>query len=377
MRDLSAPYHSRREGAPLTENASPRTLRLAEPLKLVYAVSNRNARFALGSLGGRFVLLCVVGDADHAGARAAMQAFPCDRADETQRVCALFCTTSGDDAAIAAISRARLVFADAEAARACGLIDPRQPEGRWILLDPSLRALAFWPLTESQRAIAALASTPNPDQHAGAPINAPVLIAPRIFEPNFCRAIIDYYDRHGGQASGVTQANETGKTYVRLDDTFKRRADCLIDDETLRNEILQRIYWRLAPEIEKAFMWRPTRMERYLVACYDAELGGFFRAHRDNTTPGTAHRRFAVTINLNAEDYDGGDLRFPEFGSRAYRAPTGGAVVFSCALLHEALQVTRGKRYAFLPFLYDEEAARIRQANNEFLDESIQPYQEN
>jgi hypothetical protein len=26
--------------------------------------------------------------------------------------------------------------------------------------------------------------------------------------------------------------------------------------------------------------------------------------------------------------------------------------VFSCALLHEALPVKRGKRYAFLPFLY-------------------------
>ena len=86
------------------------------------------------------------------------------------------------------------------------------------------------------------------------------------------------------------------------------------------------------------------------------ESGGFFKPHRDNTTAGTAHRRFAVTINLNAGDYEGGDLRFPEFGSRTYRAPTGGAVVFSCALLHEATPVTRGKRYAFLPFLYDDEA---------------------
>jgi len=104
-------------------------------------------------------------------------------------------------------------------------------------------------------------------------------------------------------------------------------------------------------------------MERYLVACYDAEQLGFFVAHRDNTTTGTAHRRFACTLNLNAEDYDGGELRFPEFGSRTYRAPTGGAVVFSCSLLHEAMPVTRGKRYAFLPFFYDEGKARLREAN--------------
>jgi predicted 2-oxoglutarate/Fe(II)-dependent dioxygenase YbiX len=81
-----------------------------------------------------------------------------------------------------------------------------------------------------------------------------------------------------------------------------------------------------------------------------------------------------VTINLNAGGYDGGDLRFPEFGGRTYRAPTGGAVVFSCSLLHEATPVTRGTRYAFLPFLYDDEAARLREANNPHLDEGIGAY---
>jgi len=29
--------------------------------------------------------------------------------------------------------------------------------------------------------------------------------------------------------------------------------------------------------------------------------------------------------------------------------------------------VTRGARYAFLPFIYDDEAAKIRQANHGFL----------
>jgi predicted 2-oxoglutarate/Fe(II)-dependent dioxygenase YbiX len=71
-----------------------------------------------------------------------------------------------------------------------------------------------------------------------------------------------------------------------------------------------------------------------------------------------------VTINLNAEDYEGGDLRFPEYGRQTYRAPTGGACIFSCGLMHEATPVTTGKRYAFLPFLYDEAAAARREANN-------------
>ena len=55
---------------------------------------------------------------------------------------------------------------------------------------------------------------------------------------------------------------------------------------------------------------------------------------------------------------------FPEFGRRPYRAPTGGAVVFSCGALHQVMPVTKGRRYAFLAFLYGETDAALREANN-------------
>ena len=126
-------------------------------------------------------------------------------------------------------------------------------------------------------------------------------------------------------------------------------------------------------EVEKAFRFRVTRIERYIVARYDAEDGGYFRPHRDNRTSGTAHRQFACSINLNAEDFEGGDLRFPEYGTRTYRPPTGGAVVFSCSLLHEATPVTRGARYAFLPFFYDEAGEAIRQRNLHLVGEALAP----
>jgi predicted 2-oxoglutarate/Fe(II)-dependent dioxygenase YbiX len=138
--------------------------------------------------------------------------------------------------------------------------------------------------------------------------------------------------------------------------------------------VANRVQARLVPEVAKAFQFKATRMERYLVGCYDAAEGGHFRPHRDNTTAGTAHRRFAVTINLNAEDYEGGDLSFPEFGPRRYRAPTGGAVVFSCSLLHMVDPIVAGRRFAFLPFLYDEVAAREREARNAELGEELAPY---
>ena len=53
-----------------------------------------------------------------------------------------------------------------------------------------------------------------------------------------------------------------------------------------------------------------------------------------------------------------------EFGRRAYHAPYGGAIVFSCGTLHQVTPVTRGKRYAFLAFLYAEADAAKRTANN-------------
>ena len=56
---------------------------------------------------------------------------------------------------------------------------------------------------------------------------------------------------------------------------------------------------------------------------------------------------------MNTGEYEGGDLRFPEYGIDLYRPPTGGAIVFSCSLLHEVLPVTKGRRFVFLTFLKD------------------------
>lgn len=363
----------------MASEARQRPLAYGEALPRLHAASNRNPHFALGSLAGRWVLLCAIANSDSADARTALgAAAQLPPGAETSSVCAVFFTDvpANDDLA-AQVWQARLVFSDAAAFQACGLIDPKDDaNGRWLMLDPSLRVVRAWPLSQAQEAIAALDAAPDPNLYADAPITAPALIVPRVFEPEFCSVLINYYRKNGGAPSGVTVRDESGKALVKRNDSFKRRSDCMIEDAKLRDAAMHRINWRLAPEIEKAFMWRATRLERYIVARYDANDGGFFRPHRDNTTPATLHRKFAVTINLNAENYEGGDLRFPEFGSRTYRAPTGGAVVFSCSLLHEATPVTRGERYAFLPFLYDDEGAKVRAANNHLLDESIEPYSE-
>ncbi len=244
-----------------------------------------------------------------------------------------------------------------------------------LILDPNLRVIAHIPLKDSAQHNAlfdlTMAALRPVNDYAGVPIHAPVLVVPHVFEHEFCRKLIDEYQRHGGQDSGFMR-EVNGKTVGVYDYSFKRRSDYFFDqDNEMTDQVRRRIVRRLLPEIKRAFSFEVTRMERYVVSCYESETQGFFRPHRDNTTPATAHRRFACSINLNAEEYEGGDLRFPEFGTHTYRPPTGGAVVFSCTLLHEATPVIKGTRYAFLPFFYDEAAAKIREENLAHLSSDV------
>lgn len=240
---------------------------------------------------------------------------------------------------------------------------------RWFLIDPALHVMAGVGTDLTEALVDRVAALPPPGRHGGFAGHAPVLLTPRIFEPAFCEQLIALYRQVGGEPSGFMREVD-GVTTLMMNDQHKRRSDVIVEDETIQQQVVARLNRRLLPQIQKAFNFRATRIERYLVARYDSETGGFFRPHRDNTTKGTAHRRFAVSINLNA-GYEGGDLRFPEFGPRTYRPPPGGAVVFSCSVLHEATPVTKGERFAFLPFLYDEAAAAIRQDNLKFLDPAL------
>ena len=250
---------------------------------------------------------------------------------------------------------------DLAVSRLYGLADADNLQPGLFLIDPAFRIAMSAPIDATDlvldRLAQELAAAPGP---ADAPF-APVLTLPRIFEPEFCEALVKFYRLGGATPSGFAK-DVDGQTVQQIDPFLKRRSDVFIEDQQVLDAIRTRLETRLFPMVRRALGWQPQYVERYLICRYGDEQEGFFSRHRDDSTAGTAHRRFAVSLNLN-DGYEGGDLSFPEFGPRLYRPPLGGATVFACGLLHEATPVTKGERFVFVPFLYDQEGARLRQRN--------------
>ncbi len=348
-----------------------------DPAPSFYQRTPSNPRYAFDSAAGRYLVLCFFGSASDGQSQATLAA-AFARSDLFNDQHASFFGVSNDpddetgqrvankmpgfrffwdfDFSVAKLYGARPTETAANA-------DVTQR--LWVILDPTLRVIAAIPFrpngSDAAQVLELVANLPPPDRFAGIELQAPVLLLPRVFEPDLCQHLISLYETYGGYESGFMR-EIGGRTVGVSDPRHKRRKDYNIEDSALISALKARFMRRIVPEIAKIHQFKVTRMERYIVACYAAEDGGHFAAHRDNTTSGTAHRRFAVSVNLN-DDFDGGEVSFPEYGPRSFKAPPGGAVVFSCSLLHKVSRVTRGRRYAFLPFLYDEQAAKIRECN--------------
>ena len=241
-----------------------------------------------------------------------------------------------------------------------------------FVLNENLQIINILPMGEphqhAQHVLDFLKTLPPIEEARAATPHAPVLVIPNVLDKASCRSLIDIYKANGGSPSGFMRQVD-GKTVGLHDDTFKKRRDFFIEDPKLQQRLNAIILRRVRPEVEKAFQFTITRFERYLVGCYDAESGGYFRPHRDNTSKATLHRRFAMTLNLNVGEYTGGFLRFPEYAPHGYKGDSGTAIIFSCSVLHEATPVISGQRFALLSFFYGNEDAVVRQANFKYLAE--------
>jgi predicted 2-oxoglutarate/Fe(II)-dependent dioxygenase YbiX/peroxiredoxin len=376
---------------PTSSETSPEFVRLlpGDPVPWFRQRSFGNPSYAFDTVAGRYVVLCFFGSAGDAAGRRAIDAVLANRDHfDDRRACFFGVSIDPGDEAEGRIRdsipglRFFLDF-DGMVSRLYGSLAAGGDAGRqgpvrrfWLVLDPTLRVKAVFPFaadgSDAAAVFACLERLPPPERWLGFEIQAPVLIIPDVFEPEFCRQLVELYDRYGGEESGFMREVD-GKTVAAFDHSHKRRRDFVIEDQDVIRATQQRIIRRVVPEISKVHNFTVSRMERYIVCCYEAETGGHFGAHRDNTTKGTAHRRFAVSVNLN-DAFEGGEISFPEYGPRSFKMPPGAAVVFSCSLLHSVSKVTSGRRYAFLPFLYDEAAAKLREANSAFLGDNVQGY---
>jgi predicted 2-oxoglutarate/Fe(II)-dependent dioxygenase YbiX/peroxiredoxin len=352
--------------------------------------SAANPRFVFDSAAGRYLVLCFFGSAADPHAQAALAAaYGRPELFDDDRACFFGVSIDPEDESTGRVANRIPGYRhfwdfDLTASRIYGVAakDAEPAAGpiplarQWVVIDPTMRVIAAIPFRKDRGDIAEvmdlLEELPPPARFAGVEIMAPILFLPRVFEPELCRHLIGLYEAQGGEESGFMR-EIGGRTVGVTDPSFKRRKDYEIKDDALISALQARFLRRVVPEIAKIHQFNATRMERYIVSCYAAEDGGHFSAHRDNTTKGTAHRRFAVSVNLN-DDFDGGEVCFPEYGPRSFKAPPGGAVVFSCSLLHKVSKVTRGRRYAFLPFLYDDAAARIREDNARYVGETGSGY---
>jgi predicted 2-oxoglutarate/Fe(II)-dependent dioxygenase YbiX len=347
----------------LTARATP--LAVGEPAPWFAARTRRRGQFFFHTVAGRPIVLAFLGPLDEPRTAAFLGALRRRRELFDDERLSFFgvCSRPEDERhpqAADSVPGVRF-FWDFER-RLAALYGVREGPYAYVL-DPALRVLAAF--EDAQALLALLEALPAPPAPAPAAAQAPVLVLPRIFEPGLCERLVDYYDRRGGEDLGFVQDID-GKTRRVIDHGHKRRGDRELDEEPLRRACRERIARRLLPIVERCYGLRITRMERYLVSCY--EPGGHFAPHRDNTTRGTAHRQLAVSLFLNTGQYEGGHLRFPEYGNALYGAPAGGAVVFSCSLLHAATPVRAGRRMMFLPFLYDDASAQVRAENERHLD---------
>jgi peroxiredoxin len=185
-------------------------------------------------------------------------------------------------------------------------------------------------------------------------MHPPVLQIPEAFSRDDCARLIKIFETSGQTFVDPQPVKDfmNGKDFkMRIPEHGREdRIDHFFFDKRTLAFLENRLN-RIVPEILKAFQYRITSGETFRVACYNGHRGGRTHGHRD-TNPPTLYRRFAMSINLNTEDFTGGELRFPEFGDQRYRPETGTAIVFSSSLLHEALHVTAGRRYVFLAFLF-------------------------
>ena len=284
---------------------------------------------------------------------------------ETQVLAVTTASPEENDKAAEALALPYPVLSDAGGALAGALGLSEAPGPVTLIFDPLLRLERVFVAAEDQTQTQAEAALARAKKRAEAlapqvvRVQAPVLIVPRVLDPEHCRRLIRFWEENPKIEGAVSSERAGGNVVSRQS---KIRTDVVIPENAPETAALVDALGRqLLPEVLKAFSFRVSRVETFRIGCYDSADGGYFAPHRDDTSEQTGYRRYAMSLSLNAGDFEGGFLRMPEFGPQLYAPPAGAAAVFSCSLLHTVMPVTQGRRFAVFGFFYGEEGEKQRQ----------------
>lgn len=304
---------------------------------------------------GTPILLLVSSNLSGPGARALLQELVTRQAAFAQSGLQLFMLSSQGVIENAGLS-AQLVcpyriFSDPQQQVVGPLMAGATGESRLLLLDRNQRIVRVLEGAIAAADLAPLLSYAEEQGREGETATtlgraAPILLLPDVFEPDFCQQLIGLWEaehHEGGFSTGKANTYDPSK---------KKTLEHVIQDPALRRQISFTLARRVAPELAKVFSFRAAfQFDAHVVMCYQPERQDFFGLHRDDLRPEN-QRRFALSLNLN-DDFEGGELHFPEYSPDGYKMAAGMACIFSCPLLHEARPVTKGRRFVMTSFFCD------------------------
>ena len=236
-----------------------------------FFLNSGRQQLAFDPFPGRAIALAFLGSANDPAAEATLAALSADRRLVDEGKAAFFAVARefglGPEVALEARFPSIVFLWDGdEMARAFGAARSL------VILDPMLRVIEVAPLDQPDRAFDVLRRW-SVQNGASAYPPAPILTLAHVFEPELCAHLITQFERDGGKDTGFMQ-DQGGRSVENFDGTWKRRRDFHLTDRPLIANLRARIGRRICPELKKAFQMRPTRIERDLVARYDAETGG-------------------------------------------------------------------------------------------------------
>src|SRR5215213_906434 len=211
-----------------------------EPAPWFKVRSTANPEFHFDTIGGRYLVLCFFGSAADPHAAPVLDGFRTAAGAFDDQNAAFFGVSAepADEAEgrVEEVVPGYRYFWDFDRAvsAAYGVATGDGYRPHTFLLDTRLRVLGRWafdghPAEHVRSVLSALAAQPRIGPPVPAAAQAPVLIVPRIFEPDLCRTLIRYYDDRGGEDSGFMR-DVDGKTVGIIDYGHKRRRDQEIED---------------------------------------------------------------------------------------------------------------------------------------------------